>query len=531
MRKFKKLGVFIDMSRNAVMTVETLKKFFTYLAKMGYNFAMLYTEDTYEVTEEPYLGYLRGRYTKAELKELDDYAYSLGIELMPCIQSLAHYDAFVRWGKVPVDSGVTLLVDDPRVYEFLENCIKTCRECFRSHYIHINMDEARGLGLGKHLKKYGYEPQIDMFKRHLARVNELVKKYDFQAMMASDMFFSSVTENGAYTQPRREMPKEAKDAVPDDVILIYWEYYYRGDRQWVYEGMLDNHKQLTDNVWFLGGAWTWCGLLPNNDFSIEANTLALNACRMKKIDNIFFGMFGDDGGECSRFAVLPTLYKVAQMAKGNYDEEKTRRGFRRLFGAEFDAFLSLDKLNYLIKDWTFDDGVPKMALYNDYFCGICDVRLLEGQREYIKGVAEEWHGYAKKYRKWAFLFESAACLADVLAIKYDLGILTRAAYKAGDKEALRRLANEDYATVKKRIDRYAAAFEKQWMTENKSFGFEVQHARLGGLILRTDACRRRLLDYVNGKIDKIEELEAELLPIGRGNPGFVYSRIITAGRA
>ena len=153
MRKFKKLGVMIDMSRNAVMSVETLKKYFTYLAKMGYNFAWLYTEDTYEVTEEPYLGYMRGRYTKAELKELDDYAYDLGIELIPCIQALAHYDAFVRWGQVPVDSGVTLLVDDPRVYEFLENCVKTCRECFRSHYIHINMDEARGLGLGRHLKK------------------------------------------------------------------------------------------------------------------------------------------------------------------------------------------------------------------------------------------------------------------------------------------------------------------------------------------------------------------------------------------
>ncbi|MBO5754797.1 MAG: beta-N-acetylhexosaminidase [Clostridia bacterium] len=528
MKKFKNLGIMIDMSRNAVMSVEALKKFFVYLAKMGYKRVMLYTEDTYEVAEEPYLGYMRGRYTKEELKELDSYAYELGLDLIPCIQVLAHFDAFVRWGKLPVDSDVTMMVDEPRSYEFIENCIKTCRECFRSRYIHMGMDEAFGLGKGRHLKKYGYEPPIDMFRRHLKRVNEIAKKYDFSPLMFTDMLFSLTTET--YTQPEGKMPEILKSVIPDGVSPVYWEYYYRGDRQWVYEGMLENCKQFSDNVWFAGGAWTWCGLLPNNDFSIESTTLALNACRLKKIENVYICLWGDDGGECSRYGVLPTLYKFAQMANGNYDEEKIRRVFRRIFGAEYDAFMSLDKLNYLIKDWTYYDGVPKMALYNDYFCGFLDIRLLEGQREYIQGVAAEWHGYAKKYRKYACLFEAAACLADVLAIKYDLGMLTRAAYKAGDKETLRRLANEDYVSVKKRIERYALAFEKQWENENKTFGFEVQHARLGGLAMRTDACRRHLLDYVNGKIDKIEELEAELLPLERGNVRFFYSGIFTACR-
>ena len=63
MKKFKNLGIMIDMSRNAIMSVAALKKFFVYLAKMGYKRVMLYTEDTYEVAEEPYLGYMRGRYT------------------------------------------------------------------------------------------------------------------------------------------------------------------------------------------------------------------------------------------------------------------------------------------------------------------------------------------------------------------------------------------------------------------------------------------------------------------------------------
>ena len=528
MKKPKILGVMMDMSRNAVMTIDALKKYFVSLRKMGYNFVMLYTEDIYEVDGEPFFGYMRGRYSKEELKELDAFAAELGIELVPCIQTLAHLDAFVRWGKVPTDADVTLMVDEPRVYEFIENCVKACRECFRSKYLHIGMDEAFGLGRGKHIDKYGYEPRIDMFRRHLGRVNEIVKKYDFSTLMWIDMFFACVS-NGQFTQPKREMPKLAKEALPKDIIPIYADYYWSGDKGWAYDAMLYNSKQLSEEVWFAGGVWTWGGFLPNNSFSFDTMTPALQACRDHKIENILFCLWGDDGAECSRYGVLPALYRFSQMVKGNDDEEKIRRGFRRIFGAEYDAFMSLDKLNYLIDNWKFEDNLPKEALYNDYFHGIYNVRLQEGKTDYIGEVAAEWHGYAKKYRKYAPLFESAACLADVLAIKYDLGIRTRAAYKAGDKDALRKLANEDYATVKKRIERFAAAFEKQWMAENKPFGFEIQHARLGGLVMRTDACRRRILDYVNGKLEKIDELEVELLPDAASRT-FSYKRLISPCR-
>ena len=69
-QNFDTFGVMIDMSRDAVMTVPALKKYITYLAKMGYNTLMLYTEDTYEVDGEPFFGYMRGRYSIEELREI-----------------------------------------------------------------------------------------------------------------------------------------------------------------------------------------------------------------------------------------------------------------------------------------------------------------------------------------------------------------------------------------------------------------------------------------------------------------------------
>ena len=85
---FKRFGLMMDMSRNSVMNMPSLKKLIPALADMGYNFIMLYTEDTYEIPEEPYFGHFRGRYTQAELKDFVAFCEGYGVEVIPCIQTL-----------------------------------------------------------------------------------------------------------------------------------------------------------------------------------------------------------------------------------------------------------------------------------------------------------------------------------------------------------------------------------------------------------------------------------------------------------
>ena len=238
-------------------------------------------------------------------------------------------------------------------------------------------------------------------------------------------------------------------------------------------------------------------------------------------------MWGDDGAECSRYAALPSLYYLAEYARGNRDEAKTKAGFKRLFGAEFDDFMSLDALNDIVRD----GNAPKMVLYNDLFNGFIDPRLLPDMPAYIKGVAERWHALARKYRRWHLLFDTAAKLSDLLGLKYDLGIRTRAAYQADDKATLERLAREDYAALAKAIKRFHQAFEKQWLAENKPWGFDVQDIRLGGLWQRVDSCRRRLMAFVEGKISEIPELAEVLLdgPLPKA-ASTTYGKMVTASR-
>jgi hypothetical protein len=177
-----------------------------------------------------------------------------------------------------------------------------------------------------------------------------------------------------------------------------------------------------------------------------------------------------------------------------------------------DAFLSLDDLNDLLVGLNArTSAAPKAVLYNGLFNGLLDCRIDPLRRASIGDAAEKWHAYAKKYRRWHYLFHSAACLADALYVKYDLGLRTRQAYQLGDRDALRALVTNDYALLKRLVKRFARAFEAQWYRENRPSGFDVQEIRLGGLIYRIDSCRRRLLDYLDGRVAEIPELSVEIV--------------------
>ena len=65
----------------------------------------------------------------------------------------------------------------------------------------------------------------------------------------------------------------------------------------------------------------------------------------------------------------------------------------------------------------------------------------------------------------------------------------------------------------KRTEDFYKTFKKQWFTENKPHGFDVQDIRIGGLIYRMKSCLDRLTEYRNGNIKNIPELDEELIQL------------------
>ena len=509
---FKRFGTFLDCSRNSVINLPSLKRWVDYTSAMGYNAMTLYTEDTYEVEGEPYFGYARGRYSKAELKEIHDYAKAKGVELFPTINTLAHMKSIFRWKNYAEinDCGDILLVGDEKTYALIDKMFATCSECFESRIIAVCMDEAELLGRGKYLERNGYHARIDVFKHHMAEVCKLAKKYGYeQVIFSGDMPFRLATLNDNYSDTNAVVQVDVNDFVPDIGVLEYWDYYKR-DKEG-YKALMNIHQQIKpDNLWYLGGIWTWHAFNPENYYSTRALRNSMQACREQGLDNVAVAIFGDDGGECPRFATLPGMFYASQIAKGITDEDEIKKNFEAMFDIPYDAFLLLDLTQRKEED-EYCVHPTRYVLYNDPFLGLMDLTLPDSTRadhEELVKLLKPWC----KHKEWGYLFQTAHDLCAVTAEKCDIGPRIRAAYDAGDMKQLKKLAKE-LRRIAKLVRKFYLSFRKQWMLENKGHGFDVSDARIGGVMTRLESCADRLEDYIAGRIERIEELEETLLDV------------------
>ena len=510
---FKTFGTMLDCSRNAVMTAESVKRWIDLTAKLGCNTLHLYMEDTYEVDGQPYFGHLRGRYSKAELKQIDAYAAAHGMQVIPCIQTRAHVNALFHW---PVyreirDAADILLTGDERTYALVDGMFRTLRECLRTNIVNIGMDEADLLGLGKYLTLHGYRDRFSILMEHLRRVSEMAKKYGFELLMWGDMFFrlagGDYFTNFNQDPELGEIPEEVRQLVPENIHLVYWDYFSR-DRQ-SYERNIDAHNAIKSGSWFAGGLWTWAGFAPHNTFSIATMREAMKACHAKGVENVVMTMWGDNGAECSKFAVLPALFTVSQMAQDIDDVETIHANFEREFGIPFEDFRALDLIGTQNDSAEAIYNPEKYLLYCDPFMGQFDNRVKSGDAAGYADCAARLSRY-ESHAEYGYLFRSLRTLCDFLRVKADLGIRTRAAYLSGDKTAAKALCS-DYDTAVERLADFYAAYEQQWMHENKPQGFDVVDLRIGGQRQRLLHCRDRLLAYAEGRLDRIEELEEPVL--------------------
>ena len=504
----KRFGVMLDMSRNAVMKPSEVKNFAKILKSFGYNMIQLYTEDTYTVDDEPYFGYMRGRYTKEELSDIVCYCESIGMEVVPCIQTLAHLNQIFRHGEYGRirDTADILLVGDQRTYTLIENMFKTIKQVFRSEYIHIGMDEAHMLGLGKYLDRNGFCNRFDILSEHLARVIAIAEKYGLRPIMWSDMFFR-LANHGAYYTLEDTITEEIVAKCPEGVELVYWDYYSEDKN--IYDNMMSQHKKFGRDTWFAGGAWCWNGFAPLNQWSQDTMCIAMRSCVENDIQNIFFTMWGDNGKECSFYALLPSLFAFRKIYEGITDESEIKRLFKEVTGEDFDAMMALDLPNRVAPNDARRSDVSKVMLYNDPLVGIYDTVVNKNAPADYKAHASTLYAYAKDSR-YAYIFESEAALCELLSVKYDLGMRAREAYAAGDKDALRAIA-KDFDRAMALLEVFYRKFKALWEKENKPFGFEVQDIRLGGLMQRLRSAKEKISAYANGEIGQIEEYEIELL--------------------
>lgn len=493
---FHDFGIMLDLSRNAVLRLETVKRMICYAACMGYQFIGLYMEDTFQVEKEPYLGYMRGRMTQDEIRELDCYTKVFGMELRPYIQTLAHLNQITRYERYQeiIDTKDILFAGNEKTEIFIDHILENLRRCFSTNIVNIGMDEAELLGAGKYLQQNGYEKKSKIMTEHLRMVLRLCKKYNFKVQMWSDMFVH-MTENGDWDFD-----------IPSELQIVYWDYYSTDEKH--YEEKLREQKKISKNLGFAGGAWKWTGFVPHNAYSIRTGEASVQACRKCGIDSYTVTCWGDDGAEASCFSVLPALYEDAAMA---YESRMKKNAFKCLTGYKLEDFLAIDLVNPYLENGKIHNNSSKYLLYNDPLIGTFDsVVKNDTVKRFEK--AEERMKKNTAGGELNYIFKTMQLLCAVLKRKTDLGIRIRKAYKEKDMDSLRYLATHEIPVIQLALAEFYTVFESQWKKENKAFGFEVQTIRIGGLKQRLTDTQRQLRQYAEGELEKIEELEEEYLP-------------------
>lgn len=518
-RNFEKLGYMIDVARDAVPKIGILKKMVLYLAVLGYSRLYLYLEDIFEVSDEPFFGYLRGRYSEQELKELDDYCADFGIELVPCIQTLAHLNGIFKWQEYKKCNDIAdiLLAGDQRTYHLIENMFQTISRVFRSKTLHIGMDEAQLVGRGKYLDKNGYKCGCDVVANHLAKIIEIAKPFEFNLMIWSDMYFR-LAFGGGYYSADGILPEDIRRLIPSEISLVYWDYYNRDES--LVKHMIEEHLKTGNNVAFAGGAWKWNGINPDTEMSFLTAKTALSVCKQYGIKDIMLTAWGDDGAEASLFSSLPVIVYYAESCytQGEVTEQCVDTQLNKLWNLRLESFFAADMLivdksqfkeNYLF--WK----LPKMLLYNDPLCGMYDwivekYDVLRGLSLYGKRLK---HAVDNAPSEFKYIFKNVGNFCSVLELKATLGRDIRKAYQAKHIEELDTIASKRIPRLIRRIKKFEKGFFEQWMYENKDNGYQTHDNRLWGLIKRLITTKKLIEEYIAGKREEIYQMRDELLTI------------------
>lgn len=513
---FPKNGFMLDCSRNAVFTTETVKRLIRHLARLGMNLLMLYTEETYEVKEEPYFGIYRGRYSQEEIREIDAYARLFGIELVPCIQTLAHLRNALKWplGKDIKDTEDILLVGEDKVYAFIEELLKAVSDSFSTRRVHLGMDEAAQLGLGQYLSRNGYRESSKLMKEHSARVFAICQKLGLEPMIWSDMYITSNTGSTYYDID--ETTDTSHWEKPDKELgLVYWDYYNENDK--LYRNMLRVHEELTNHLSFAGGCWVWNGICPNYGRAFRCTISALDACREYRVPEVFCTAWLDNGSETPLEAAYPGLALFGHLGfHETADKEAFQEEFRICMDGRLEDFYQLEAFDSLFTGMGNNmksDNPSKYYLYEDALLGIFDYHLQGIDTEtYYRDLALRMASCAETSPVYRDLFHFYQELAQVLAGKMDLGVRIKNAYDRKDLSTLKELCSSVIPRLIDHMWKLKLIREQLWLRDAKPFGYELLDIKLGGVLTRLASNKRRLESYLNGTVDRLEELEQERLP-------------------
>ncbi len=217
----------LDISRDKVPSMGTLKQLVEILEKFNYNQLQLYTEHTFAYSKHEAVWKDASPMTAQEIRELDLFCAMHGIDLVPNQNSFGHLERWLvkpeynhlaelphggaplPWGGFKKDP-TTLCPTDPASLEFLAGLYDELLPNFESRLFNIGCDETFDLlGEGRSAAAVKEKGEGRVYLEFLLKVAELVRKRGKRPMFWGDVILHH---------------PELVPELPKDLIALDWGY-------------------------------------------------------------------------------------------------------------------------------------------------------------------------------------------------------------------------------------------------------------------------------------------------------------------
>jgi len=255
-------GVMLDVSRDKVPTMETLRSLLRRFAHWKLNHVELYVEHTFAYPGHEVVWEGTSALTPDEVRELDRLARELHIDLVPNQQSFGHmhhwlvHERYRDLAEVP--EGVrhpfaiepepfSLCPTDPRSLELLAGLYDALLPCFSSTSFNVGLDETFDLGQGRSRAACEERGTDVVYVEFLTAVQRLVAERGRRMLFWADV----VLEN-----------PESIAHLPKDSVPILWGY----DAAHPFEAQTRALAESGLEYWVCPGTSSWqsfAGRTPN----------------------------------------------------------------------------------------------------------------------------------------------------------------------------------------------------------------------------------------------------------------------------
>ncbi len=221
----KHRAYYLDQTRGRVMHMSELKRFVDKLAFYRYNELQIYIEHTYAFKCVPELWEDESCFTAEDIRELDAYCASKGIELIPSLSCFGHlykllrtekYRRFCELGEDRSDFSFfdrmghhTIAVSEAGAVELIEEMLAEYMPLFASKKVNICCDETFDLCEGKSRFLLETKTKKEVYTEYVKTLCDFVKESGRTPMIWGDVIAGDT---------------ELIKLLPEDTVCLSWGY-------------------------------------------------------------------------------------------------------------------------------------------------------------------------------------------------------------------------------------------------------------------------------------------------------------------